>query len=252
MVKRDAVVEFLDSYLDIAGFRDGSWNGLQLEGRDEVGRIMFAVDAGVETFERAVAERADMIVVHHGHFWSGVNPSVVGWCKRRLDILMRNDISLYAVHLPLDAHPVVGNNARLLGILGAKATGGFAEHHGRAISFTGELQTPAALDELTGRLETALDTHCRLLPFGPPTVRTVALVSGGGSMSDFTAALAMGVDLYLTGDATEIYHTARDGAMNVIFAGHHATETVGVKALGEVVAEEMGVETSFVDIRTGL
>lgn len=252
MPRRDTVVRFLDEYLDTAGFKDGSWNGLQFEGRDEVRKIMFAVDAGVETFERAVADKADMVVVHHGHFWSGQNPTLTGWRKKRLDVLYRNNISLYAAHLPLDAHPVVGNNAQLLALLGAKATGDFCEYHGRTISFIGELKTPAMVDALARRLEAALETGCTVLPFGPATVRTIALVSGGGSLGDFSNALAAGVDLFLTGDSTEIYHMARDGGINVIFAGHHATETVGAKALAGVVGKKFKVKTTFVDIRTGL
>ncbi|MBD3314398.1 MAG: Nif3-like dinuclear metal center hexameric protein, partial [Chitinivibrionales bacterium] len=168
------------------------------------------------------------------------------------DILYQNDISLYAAHLPLDAHPESGNNAQLLNLLGAKPTGTFCEYNGKSISFIGEFDKPTTVEKIGQLLDTTLNTRCRILPFGPTTVRTVALVGGGGSLRDFNTALDMGVDLYLTGDATEIYHNARDGGMHVIFAGHHATETVGVKALAGVIGNKFGIKTEFVDIKTGL
>jgi len=246
------IVDFLDSYLEIHAIKDSSFNGLQIEGGQRVGRVLFAVDAGILTFERAVEEKADLLVVHHGHFWQSSNPSFAGWNKRRMDILYKNGISLYAVHLPLDRHPVVGNNAQLLKILGAQISGEFLVRDGKNISWTGEFVSPVSVDAVAEKLRARLRAEVRVLAFGPKKVRTIALCSGGGGYGSFSEALDRKVDLYLTGDAIEIYHSARDAGMHVIFAGHHATETVGLQALMKVLGKRFSAETVFADIATGL
>jgi dinuclear metal center YbgI/SA1388 family protein len=252
MEKLDRIVEFLDSYLDIASFKDTSYNGLQIEGKPEVKKILFAVDSGSLTFKYAADRGADMVVVHHGNFWQGTNPSLAGWNLRRLEPLLTNRISLYACHLPLDAHPVVGNNAQLLKILGAKISEPIFVHEGKNISWTGKFRKPVPLKAIAGKLEKRLCTRIRILPFGPDDVKTMALCSGGAGYAGFAEALNKKVDLYLTGDGIDVFHTARDAGINVIFAGHHATETVGVQALMKVVAERFSVKTIFADIKTGL
>lgn len=251
-VKLERITSFLDEYLKSAEFKDHSWNGLQFEGAADVGKVAFAVDAGVDAFLAAAEKGADMVVVHHGHFWRSANPSYASWSKKRLDILWKNGISLYASHLPLDHHPVAGNNAGLLRLMGAKVTGEFGRYEGRAIGWRGKLKRPLTVDELAGVLDSELDTRCRVLPFGAEKVSTIAALSGGGGYEIFFEALNSGVDLYVTGDSIEVYHTAKDAGMNVIFAGHHATETVGLKALQKVVQKRFGVETVFIDLPTGL
>ncbi len=252
MAGLEKLVAFLDTYLKTGEFKDHSWNGLQFEGAPEVRRVAFAVDAGVETFNAAAREGAQMVVVHHGHFWKGANPSYASWGKKRLEILRDNGISLYASHLPLDHHPEVGNNAQLLKLMGAKVTGEFGSYGGRAIGWKGKLARPRSLDEISRRLDAELGSRARVLPFGPAKVSTVAALSGGGGYEIFFEALDAGVDLYVTGDSVEVYHTAKDAGINVIFAGHHATETVGLKALAKVVEKKFRVKTVFIDIPTGL
>ena len=166
--------------------------------------------------------------------------------------LLENEISLYASHLPLDKHPVVGNNAQLLKILGFDIASPFGFYHGQPISFVGKSKTGISREQIIKELENKLNAECKVLPFGPEKISTIAVCSGGGSIATFMEALYLGVALYLSGDSTEIYHLAKDARMNVIFAGHHATETVGVKALAEIVEKEIGVDTIFVDIPTDL
>ncbi len=246
------ICSFLDHYLDIGAVDDPSWNGLQVEGSDQVRSVMCAVDSGNATFERAALSGVDLIVVHHGLFWKGANPSIAGWAKARFDLLYRNGISLYASHLPLDRHPEVGNNAQILKILGAQISGEFLYHRGKNVGWSGVLSQPRPLATIVESLQGGLNSPCTVLPFGKSDVTTIAVASGGTSMGDFYEALNRGVDLYVTGEITDVYHAAKDAGINVIFAGHHASEILGVKSLSEVIQNRFRVECIFVDIPTGL
>lgn len=252
MADLDKISYFLDTYLDIYDIKDACWNGLQFEGKKEVNKIIYCVDAGSEAFRKASSMKGDMIIVHHGHFWKNLNPSYSGWAKKRLDILNRNNISLYACHLPLDRHREVGNNSRILKLLGAIIADEFLLEDGKNIGWTGVVEDGLALSSIEKILNRELDTTCRVLDFGPENVRTIAVCSGGGGYGGFYEALAKGVDLYITGDTAEIYYTARDAGINVIFGGHHCTETVGLRALSEVVEQKFDVESQFLDLPTGL
>lgn len=246
-----SIVSFLNEYLKINEIKDDSWNGLQFEGKSKVKKIVFAVDASNDTFNKAIEKNADMIVVHHGHFWRTSNPSVTEWGKKRLDILNFGNISLYACHLPLDRHAVVGNNAQLLTILGAKVEEEFSLYEGSNIGWIGSVKK-TYLTEIEKTLNKALNTKCVVLPFGKELVEKIAVCSGGGGYARFFEALNKRVDLYLTGDQVSVYSTAKDAMFNVIFAGHYATETVGVKALSEIISKQFKIETEFIDIPTGL
>ena len=252
MPKLNKIVTFLDEYLKTGEVKDSSWNGLQFEGRSAVTKVAFAVDAGVEAFEMAAELKTDLLIVHHGHFWDFRNPSITGWAKERLKVLFDNDMSLYCSHNPLDRHKEVGHNAELLKLLGAKITDEFFPYHGKNIGWIGDCGKGITLKEIEGKLNRELNTVCRVLPFGRKKVRTIAVCSGGGSYSGFYNALDAGVDLYITGDAVEIYHTAKDAGINVIFAGHHATETLGLTALSRVLRKKFEIETVFIDLPTGL
>lgn len=252
MPNRDTLVEFLDSYLNIRTISDSSWNGLQVEGNSSVERIGVTVDSGEETFRKAADEGVDFLIVHHGLFWRSADPRLCDWMKRRIDILLDAGISLYAAHLPLDVHPEVGNNVQLVRLTGAEPKEAFADYHGVKIGWIGSRSTPAPLSEIVHQLEESLGTTCKVLSFGPERIATVGAVSGGAGMGSLTHALHAGVDLYISGEAVESYHLARDAGMNIVYCGHHASETVGVKALGEVVGKQFGVPTVFVDVPTGL
>ncbi len=238
--------------LDTDAIRDSSYNGLQFEGSPKVAKIMFAVDAGYETFKRAALEHADMVVVHHGLFWSGANPSYTGGMKKRIDALCKHGISLYATHLPLDLHRELGNNAQLLKLIGARIEDAFAWYEGRNISYTGVMKKPTPVTAIESSLNTGLNTRCTTLAFGPKTVRTVGVVSGSCSIPHFNEAIHRGMDLFITGEQKDMFHLAKDAGINIIFAGHHASETLGVKALAEVVKKKLKVETVFADLKTGL
>ena len=246
------VVAFLDNYLKIDDIEDSSWNGLQFEGNSNIKKIAFAVDASVDSFQKATEGNADMLIVHHGHFWSNHNPSISGWTKERIDFLYKNNLSLYACHLPLDRHKEVGNNSQLLKILGAKIKKEFLFHKGKNVGWIGERKKPITLKEVERKLIDSLETECIILPFGKKSIKSIAVCSGGGSYGGFYEALELNADLYITGDTAEIYYTAKDSGMNVIFAGHHATETVGLKALSKVLEKSFKVEVLFIDLPTGL
>ncbi|MCM8769934.1 MAG: Nif3-like dinuclear metal center hexameric protein [Candidatus Omnitrophica bacterium] len=252
MVKLKTLVSFLDDYLRTAEVKDSSWNGLQVEGRETVRRVIGAVDAGLETFQAACSAKGDLLLVHHGLFWKQSLPYLTGVNRERIKFLLDNHLSLYASHLPLDRHPVSGNNALLLRLIGAKKEREFFFYEGQSISWIGVFHPPVTVRKILVRLESSLKTKCQLLPFGPKEIRTVAVCSGGGGASAFQQAVNGEVDLYITGEATEIYHLAKDYRCSVIFGGHHATETTGVRALLRLLQARYRVETRFVDIPTGL
>lgn len=252
MTELKKIVDFLDEYLQIKDYKDASFNGLQFEGKPKVKKIIFAVDSGVDAFEKAVEEKADMVVVHHGIFWQGDNPSISGIMKRRLKILFENDISLYAAHLPLDKHRESGNNAKLMEIVGADITGEFVEFDGTKVGYIGKFQKETSLNEIRTFLEKDLSTECKLLEVGKSSIKTVGICSGGGGLKAFKEAAENEVDLYITGEEADFYNDAKDAGINVIFAGHHATEIVGVKALSKLMADKFSIDTKFIDIPTGL
>ncbi len=252
MTKLKDIVKFLDNYLKISEIKDESWNGLQFEEKENINKIVFAENASADIFKKAVQEKGDLIIVHHGHFWKEGNPSFRNWGRERLEILLKNKISLYAAHLPLDCHKEVGNNAQLLKLLGAKIKIGFGKYEGQIISFIGEFKKPILAKEIVKKLIQKLGVKCTPILFGPTKIKTIAVCSGGGGYGIFFEALNKKVDLYLTGDTIDIYTTAKDAKFNVIFAGHYATETVGLKSLMEVVRKKFEVKTIFIDDPTGL
>jgi len=250
MAQRKEIAEWLDTYLKIDDIKDYGWNGLQFEGKEEVKKIAFAVDACVDTFNAAVDAGADMIIVHHGMFWKESDPSIKKSTKDRLDVLYKNGISLYAAHLPLDRHKDSGNNAQLIKLLGGKILEEFTFHEGKNIGWVARFKHPIPIHELKFILEKQLNAKCKVLNFGDHKVSKLAVCSGGGSYKDFFDAMKK-ADAYLTGDAIEVTQTAKDSKFNVIFAGHYATEIVGVKALMPLLQKKFKVETIFIDKPTG-
>ena len=250
-MKRDELVAYLDDYLQLDAFQDSSDNGLQVEGAAEVQRLAFAVDAGLAAFEEARAAQAQMLIVHHGLFW-GKPVRVTGIHRRRLKTLLDADISLYAAHLPLDSHATVGHSATLARWLALEETAPFGEYKGLAVGVAGRLPRPRSLTDLVAAVEDLLGRPVvAVWPFGPDEVRRVGIVSGGGASLVEQAAKA-GVDVYLTGEVGHsYYHQARELGQNVIFAGHYATETVGLKALAEHLSSRFGLESRFLDLPTG-
>lgn len=259
-MKQTDLVRWLDEYLKIDEVEDHSWNGLQVDsdsigvqGKEEVKKIGFAVDSGIEVFEKAAKEDVDFLIVHHGMFWKSWNPSFVNAVKQRIEALNKSGMSLYCAHLPLDRHKEVGNNAQLLKIIGAEIVSEFdTEEVGKNISWIGKFSKPKTLNEIEKTLNEQLKTKCKVLPFGKKEISTVAVCSGGGGYTTHQKAYMADVDLYITGDAIEVYQWDKDAMFNVIFAGHYATETVGVKALAKVIHNELDIVVEFIDVPTGL
>ncbi len=250
MIKLKEIVDFLDNHLKNSEFEDDSWNGLQVEGREEVNKIAFCVTAGLEVFKKAKDERADMIIAHHGVFWKQTNPSITGWMKDRVTFLTKNDISFYASHLPLDGHPEDGNNARIMELLGAKIEEPMVIHKGKSIGWIGRCE-PISVSDIVKKLESSIGSKCIVLDRGKEMVERVAVVSGGAPYDVFEA-IKKEADLFITGDAADVFEVVRDAKINVIFAGHYATETTGVKAISDLLKKKFGVETVFIDAPTGL
>ena len=230
----------LDALLDPGAFDDHGPNGLQVPGATEVERVATAVSASAEVFERAAAAGAQLVLVHHGLFWRGMPQAIDAALHRRLAPLFAHDLALAAYHLPLDAHPDVGNNALLLRGLGA--TSPLRPFAG--IGFSAELDLPAAA--LVARVTELVGGRAPLhLAFGPEHVRSLAVVSGAGAPF-LEQAVAEGHDAFLTGEPAErVYAQAREAGIHLIAAGHHATETFGVHALGERLARVYGIEHVF-------
>ena len=246
----DEVVRFLNELLDIPNAPDypGAVNGLQVGADGPVRRVAAAVDARELVLDEA-AEWADLIVVHHGLFWGGLRP-LTGPLYRRVRTLFANRAALYSAHLPLDAHPVVGNAAVLARTLGLAARTPFGSYQGSAVGWSA--RTDTTLAALRTRLAEVLKGDVRLLAGGPDEVRTVGIVTGAGA-SLLPEAAAAGIDVLITGEAQ--HHHAIDAAelgVSLLLGGHYATETWGVRALGELLAERFGVETRFVDAPTGM
>lgn len=247
MTHRDKIVSFVDAYLDSGKIKDSSQNGLQVEGRKEVKKIAFGVSASLECVKRAAACGADMLVVHHGLLWGRSEP-VTGPFKRKLETLFTSGLSLCAWHLPLDKHPVVGNNARLLALLGAKKQKPFGSYDGETIGFSGTLPKPSSIGDIAAALAIRLDAEPLCFRFGAEKVRTVGAISGGAARM-FGQAVEAGLDLYVTGEVGEfVQEYARETRSNFIAAGHYNSEKPGVQALAGLLEKKFGVKTEFIDI----
>jgi dinuclear metal center YbgI/SA1388 family protein len=251
VAERDAIIAYLDELLDAPGFEDYGPNGLQVPGAAEVTRVVTAVSAHQELFEQAVADDAQMVLVHHGIFWGSGPGPIDERMKRRLKTLFDADLSLAAYHLPLDAHAEVGNNALILRAIGFEPTEQFAAAKGRPIGWLGRANgdgVPA--DELVGRAREIFARDDVLhFPGGPDRVRTLGVVSGGGD-GYFGEAIARGAEAFISGEPSEpAMADAREAGVHFIAAGHWASETFGIRRLGELLAERFRVDHRFAEFR---
>jgi dinuclear metal center YbgI/SA1388 family protein len=238
---------FLNKTLRVRAVRDASKNGLQVRSRKSgaIRTVGFAVDACISTFELAKKQGAELIIVHHGIKWRPQRDKALE--LRREARLKKNNIALYAAHLPLDLHETYGNNMQLARMLGIARPYRFGGYHGIKIGYAGTFGTSQQVTDVASRLSKLLHTNCRVLPFGSNRVRSIGIVSGGGG-SIASEVVQAGLDCFLVGEADlALYNVARDCGLNVIAAGHYATETVGVRALMQPVKEAFGVETIFID-----
>jgi dinuclear metal center YbgI/SA1388 family protein len=249
-VSRDSIVEFLNQELRIDEIEDRSCNGLQVQGTPMVSRVGLAVDACLATYEAAVREKCQMVIVHHGMIWGGLR-TITKTVYRQIRFLFDNEISLYGAHLPLDLHPLYGNNAQIAkNILGLKGLKPFGNYKGTLIGFEGKLSKAMTIDSLADRLTKDIGGKATLLPFGKPTIKRVAVVSGGAA-DELGEAIEKGVDCYVTGEPKhENYHAAKEAGINVIYGGHYHTEKAGVQAIGKLIKKKFGIESVFLNVET--
>jgi dinuclear metal center YbgI/SA1388 family protein len=239
------LIGYLDDLLKPQEFEDYGPNGLQVPGKEEIGVVATGVSAGAELFEKAAAEGADLVLVHHGLFWQGPPRPLDRPARRRLQLLFDSDMSLAAYHLPLDGHPEHGNNALLAAGLGAQVTGPFAGGIGVEAAWPDGGVSPT---ELVERLRSLVEREPLAILDGPDPVRSIAIVSGGGQ-GYLADAIAAGHDAFLTGEASERnFNEAREAGVHFLAGGHYATETLGVRRLGELLADQFGVRHVYIDV----
>ena len=244
-MKRDELMRYLDELLESARFKDYCPNGLQVEGRPEIRRIVAGVTASQALVDQAVARGADALLVHHGWFWRGEDGRVTGFRKKRLQTLLAHDINLIAYHLPLDAHPLLGNNAQLGRVLGVAHDATFGEQD---LGLLGTCQFAHAA-ALVAHVEVALGRRATWVSGAPNAPITRLAWCTGGAQGFFESAVAAGAQAFITGEISEPQaHLAREMGVTFIAAGHHATERYGAAALGAQVAQTLGIGHRFIDI----
>jgi len=245
VMKREELVEYLDELLQPAKFRDYCPNGLQVEGRAEVTRIVAGVTASQALLDAAVARGADAVLVHHGYFWKGEDGRVTGIRRQRLKTLLGYDINLFAYHLPLDAHPKLGNNAQLASRLGWQPDGRFGEQD---IAWLGQVATPTTAGRLAAEIAGGLARQPLLIGDPQRPLRRLGWCTGG-AQGYFEQAIALGVDAFISGEISEqTVHLARESGVAYLACGHHATERYGVAALAAHLAAQCGLQCEFVDV----
>lgn len=247
-VSRERIEAELAGLLRPETFRDHCPNGLQVEGAERIGRIVSGVTASAALIDAAAGAGADMLLVHHGYFWRGEDPAVVGMKKRRIGALLARGINLFAYHLPLDVHPELGNNAQLAKLLGFRPGGGLGRPGEPELVRVGRLDEPLDFDAFARRVGERLGRPPLAVRGRADPIGSVAWCTGA-AQGYIDLAVAAGVDAYLTGEVSEpTVHVARESGLHFFAAGHHATERYGVKALGEHLAGKFGLEHRFIDI----
>lgn len=245
MTTLKSLIQYTDQLLNVAAFDDYCPNGLQVEGRGEVSRIVSGVTACQALIDAAIDAGADLLLVHHGYFWKGEAQPIVGIKQRRIKALLDHDISLLAYHLPLDAHETLGNNAQLARLLGLTADGPL---NARGIGSMGRPESPLTVDGLAERISTALQRAPLVIPGGDHPIRRLAWCSGA-AQGYIEKAASHGVDAFISGEISEqTVHQARELGIHYFAAGHHATERYGVQALGDALAQAFSLEHRFIDI----
>jgi len=246
-VRPEEIAAFLDKELDISSIEDESKNGLQVWAPAGIEKVALAVDTSMETFRKAWKKKCQMIVVHHGLIWGGIK-SVKGVMYDRIKFLLDREMALYAAHLPLDKHPEFGNNIQLCRLLGLSSLEGFGSYHGTMIGLEGVLPKKTPVQSIADLLREKLSANPLVLSFGKKMVLRVGVVSGSGSAA-LSEAIDRGLDCFVTGDANYAsYHEIADAGINVIFAGHYATETPGLRALESILRGKFQIGTVFIDI----
>jgi dinuclear metal center YbgI/SA1388 family protein len=250
-MQRDELVHYLDDYLKIAEIKDYGPQGLQIEGRADVQRIVGMVDAHQPCVEAALAQGAGLLLVHHGIFW-GEPQKLSGSFGRLVRTYIQADLNLYAAHLALDAHQEIGNNAELARRLGLDIEDWWGKVNGVPLASLAQSGTPMTVETLVQRYEEEVGPVKLVLAHGPAQIRRVGILSGFGARQIEEAA-ALGCDAFITGETSHAqYYDALNAGINVIYGGHYTSETVGVQALGHHLQEKFGLDFEFIDLPTGL
>lgn len=245
-VERNLLLQDIEAFLNVNAISDYCPNGLQVEGKAQIQRIVSGVTASQALIDAAIELQADAILVHHGYFWKGEDQRVIGMKQRRLKALLTHDINLLAYHLPLDVHPEVGNNVQLGQRLGLMVSGPLEPDNPRNVGLIGELAVPLSADAFALRIEQALGRAPLVIDHQQP-IKRVAWCTGG-AQGYIEQAIAAGVDAYITGEVSErTFHEAQENGISFFAAGHHATERYGVQALGEWLAVRFGIEHHYVE-----
>ena len=242
------LVEYCDRLLDAASFQDYCPNGLQVEGGREVGRIVSGVTASQALIDAALEQRADLILVHHGFFWKGEDPCLTGMKRRRVGALLAHEVSLLAYHLPLDAHPRLGNNVQFGQLLGLVEQGRFGDGRGPDLACYASLEEPLSSAVLGERIQRALGRQPQCITGRSGPLRRIGWCTGA-AQGYLEAAARLGLDAFISGEISEpSVHIAREYGIDYFAAGHHATERYGVQALGGQLSDAFAIEHSFIDI----
>ncbi len=252
-MKLHAILEYLYGYFDLQNFQssaDNSQNGLQVEASEEITTIATAVDACLETFKAAAEANAQLLLVHHGLFW-GKSILLTGVHGERVRYLIQKNLSLYAMHIPLDNHLEIGNNVQLAQLLELEVIRWFGNYNGAPIGVETKPSQPLELYKIVQEIKKKLNVTPKVLDFGPKKIETIAIVTGSGA-SEITTLANKKLDLLITGEGGHSsFHQALDFHVNVIYAGHYATETLGIRALGNHLQQEFGLQHVFIDKPTG-
>lgn len=247
MIKREELKEYLSEILRTSEYRDMCPNGLQVEGREEIYKVLTAVTPSLEVIEEAVRRGADAIITHHALLSDYSSKTITGVHKEKIALLLRNNINLFSYHLPLDAHAEHGNNAILCRLLGVTYLEPFVFDGPKSIGWMGQVDHSS--EELFSIVEREINPSALILPFGPSRIRKIGVVSGG-AQNNIGDAIREGCDLYLTGEVSEhTYYIAKEEGIHFVAGGHHATEVFGVRALGEHLSRTFDVTSEFFDTK---
>ncbi len=249
MIKRKKLINFCNDYLNISHFSDDLPTGLQIEGTENIFKIALGVSASFELFQKAKEINAQMIIVHHGMFWKNEFPEIKNYKKNRIKFLLDNDISLAAYHLPLDAHPVIGNNIQIIKKLGLKKIKPFGIYKGVSYSFSGQYEKPLNFKTLLNKTEKIFKPERYIVfPYGKKDIKTIGIASGDASFS-IHEAIDKKLDVFITGSSSEsIQAITKEEKINFIAVGHYNSEKFGVQALGRLITKKFNIPTEFIDI----
>jgi len=245
-ISRAQLEQYLNQLLEVEEYDDLGPNGLQVEGKSKIDKIITGVSACVELFEKAIQQKADAIIVHHGIIWEFERPVYKGSYKKRVKMLLKNDINLFGFHLPLDAHTELGNNAVLADLFDMTNRRKFGSFKGNEVGLQGYINQDS--DTVFSKIKKEINSNALIFPYGPDKIKRAGIISGGAD-KNIKEAVSQGLDLFITGEVSEhIKHYAHEEGIHFVAAGHHATEKYGIKALSDHLNDKYDVKVKFINI----